>query len=104
MKKTLSIILVSIMLLCMIPVFGIFADEAADVTTIATAEEYLAFVASVNSGTFTGKQVEVTADIDLTDKEYVPINSLNGVVIDFKGHTLSGINYTNEAPESSDSE
>lgn len=97
MKKTLSIFLVAAMLLCMMPVFGIFAAEA-DYSTIDSADEFVAFAEAVNAGTagITGGQtITVTKDLDMTGKTYTPIKDAN-FSIDFGGHTISNLNVTIE--------
>ena len=62
MKKTLSFVLVAAMLLCMIPAFGIFADEVIE---ISTAEEFYAITKNM-AGNY-----KLVADITLKDR-YVP--------------------------------
>ena len=69
MKKTLSFVLVAAMLLCMIPAFGIFADEVIE---ISTAEEFLA-IANKLDGNY-----KLTKDITL-DNQFVGLKADGGV-------------------------
>jgi hypothetical protein len=99
MKKTLSFVLVAAMLLCMIPAFSLFAGEL-DLTTIDTPDELVALAEAANAAGRDyrrGETVKVTADLDMTGKNYTPINK--GIfTLDFQGHTLSNLNVTVENP------
>lgn len=104
MKKILSALLVGAMLICMAPFAGVFAAE--DSNSIATADAYNEFVAAINGGTYSGsKNVVITADLDFSGKSYAPIGLLpNGYTIDFGGHALKNINYTDDDGKSSSSD
>lgn len=94
MKKTLSFVLVAVLLLCMIPAFGIFAD--AEDLSIDSADELLALVKAANEGGDNwqaGKTYTVSTDIDMSGKTWVPFNKIK-FVIDFGGHTLSNVKLT----------
>ncbi|MBQ7324332.1 MAG: hypothetical protein IJW98_01165 [Clostridia bacterium] len=99
MKKTLSFVLVAAMLLCMIPAFSLFAGEL-DLTTIDTPDELVALAEAANAAGRDyrkGETIKVTADLDMTGKNYTPINK--GIfTLDFDGHTLSNLNVTVENP------
>ena len=94
MKKTLSFVLVAVLLLCMIPAFGIFAD--AEDLSIDSADELLALVKAANEGGDNwqaGKTYTVSTDIDMSGKTWVPFNKIK-FAIDFGGHTLSNVKLT----------
>ena len=69
MKKTLSFVLVAAMLLCMIPAFGIFADEVIE---IDSAEDFLAIVDKLDGN------YKLTKDITL-DNQFVGLKADGGV-------------------------
>ncbi len=94
MKKILSLLLMTAMLSCMIPVFGLFAAEA-DLATIDNADELIALAEKANADENyrKGETVTVTADIDMAGKAWKPIKVLN-FVLDFQGHTVSNLKVT----------
>ena len=69
MKKTLSFVLVAAMLLCMIPAFGIFADEVIE---IDSAEKFMAIVDKLDGN------YKLTKDITL-DNQFVGLKADGGV-------------------------
>ena len=84
--------LMAAMLLCMIPAMGV---SAADYTSIDSVEEWLAFAAACNDGSYTNNaDHKVTVDLDFTgiDGNLVTLKKpVNDLCIDFQGHTVSGI-------------
>ena len=79
---------------------GIKTLTAADpsVVKIGTAEEIVAFAASVNGGTdYSGKTIKLTTDIDLTDVEWVPIGTSEhpfSGIFDGNNKTITGLSNT----------
>ncbi|MGM9647878.1 MAG: hypothetical protein ACI3YH_07095 [Eubacteriales bacterium] len=95
MKKFLSILLTAAMLLCMIPAFSLFAAES-DLTTIDSADEFVAFAEAANAAgrDYRAKEtVKVTADLDMSGKSFAPIKE-SLFVLDFQGHTVKNLNVT----------
>ncbi len=97
MKKLFSLVLVAAMLLCMAPAFSLFAEETPDYTSIDSVEEYLAFVAAVNDGSYVSQaNHKVNVDLDFTgiDGNLVTIQnkaSIYDMALDFQGHTVSNL-------------
>ena len=93
-KKCLSWLLALVMILSVIPVAVLAAP--ADLS-ISSAKELLAFSEKVNGGEdFSGKTVELTADIDLGGEgsEWTPIGSSSSVfagTFDGNNHVISGL-------------
>jgi len=88
MKKTLTIMLAVLLMICMVPTFSAFAANE-DFETIDTPEEFDAFTKAVNAGTYTPTGVvTITADLDMRNiTDFQPINSLN-FDLDFQDHTI----------------
>ena len=93
-KKCLSWLLALVMILSVIPVAVLAAP--ADLS-ISSAKELLAFSEKVNGGEdFSGKTVELTADIDLGGEgsEWTPIGSASSAfagTFDGNNHVISGL-------------
>lgn len=76
-------------------------EDPADIITIATKEELIAFQKAVNEegNSYSGKTIKLTADIDLANMDWEPIGQTggNGVVAYFQGvfdgqnHTISNL-------------
>ena len=66
----------------------VYAEVVRDVYTIGTAEELLAFAADVAN---VNKDVELTADIDMTGKEWTTINGYSKT-FDGKNFKIKGLN------------
>ena len=92
MKKLLSTLLMAAMLLCMIPALGV---SAADYTSIDSVEEWLAFAAACNDGSYTNNaDHKVTVDLDFTGvnaEDVVIKKQVGDLALNFQGHTVSGI-------------
>ena len=88
MKKTLTIMLAVLLMICMVPTFSAFAANE-DFETIDTPEEFDAFTKAVNAGTYTPTGVvTITADLDMRNiTDFQPINNLN-FDLDFQDHTI----------------
>ena len=75
------------------------------VITITTAEELAAFAAAVNAGTsYSGKTVQLAADINLANKPWTPIGACDGPAyfqgtFDGQGHTIYGLNVDKSADD-----
>ncbi len=97
MKKTLSIVLAAILLICMVPAFTIFAEEEFDFTTIDTPEEFDAFTKAVNAGTYVPTEpVKFTANLDMKDiTDFEPIKELR-VDLDFRNYTIYNLVVTTD--------
>lgn len=81
MKKTLSFVLVAAMLLCMIPAFSVFADDAVE---ISTAEDFLAIEDNL------GGNYKLTADITVTEGlSYKEEDKKFTGTFDGDGHTVT---------------
>ena len=66
-------------------------DETNKVITIASAEELALFAKQVNAGTsYKDYTVEITADIDLGENKWIPIEKWNGT-FDGNGHTIKNL-------------
>lgn len=89
MKKTLTIMLAVLLMICMVPAFNAFAANE-DFQTIDTPEEFDAFTKAVNAGTYTPSGVvTITADLDMRNiTDFQPINNLTGFDLDFQNHTI----------------
>ena len=89
MKKTLTIMLAVLLMICMVPTFSAFAANE-DFETIDTPEEFDAFTKAVNAGTYTPYGVvTITADLDMRNiTDFQPINELTGFDLDFQNHTI----------------
>ncbi len=72
------------------------------VVNIATADQLLAYVASVNTDLEAGKGqvVSINADIDMSGKAWTPINRFIGT-IEGNGHTIKNLSYTAPVDSSS---
>ena len=90
-NKRLSLTLISLLLLGQ----GVWADNI----TVSTAEQLMAIATNVNNGTmtYTGDVITLTADIDLSGKNWVPIGNdwdsgkrFQGT-FDGGGHTISNL-------------
>lgn len=92
MKKILSLILVSSMLLCMMPAFGSFAD--AGVVQIATADDLVEFANAAASNNAVNGQL--TADIDMKGVAWTPIATYSGT-LDGNGKTISNLSVSVDA-------
>lgn len=89
MKKTLTIMLAVLLMICTVPTFSAFAANE-DFETIDTPEEFDAFTKAVNAGTYTPSGVvTITADLDMRNiTDFQPINNLTGFDLDFQNHTI----------------
>ena len=88
------------------------AVESSDTIEIGTAEELVAFAKSVTDGSkggYAGQTVVLTADIDCTDVEWMPIGTMNlddmsdyscmfQGVFDGQGHTISNVTFDSDYP------
>ena len=106
MKKIISLFTTLCIVFSMLGTFTVFAEEtAADIAEISTLAELEAFRDDVNNGnTYEGKTVNLTADIDMSDKYGADINGeeiswspigtkeqpFNGVFYG-RGHIISGL-------------
>ena len=108
MKKTVSLalsILLTLSTLLAIP-FGTLTASAADVKGwadsangvyyIATPEDLLAFKNDDTVAKDKNAKVYLTADIDMTDVSWYPVNTIN-CLFDGNGHTIKGLSYTHTA-------
>ena len=88
MRKTLCILLS--VLICVPMLCGLVSAEA-EVLTIATAEDFLAFAENCRLDSYSqGLTVKLTADIDLTGKDFQGIPIFYGS-FDGGGHKITGI-------------
>ena len=105
MKKTVSLALsvfLTLSTLLVIP-FGTLTASAADVKGwadsadgvyyIATPEDLLAFKNDGVVAKDKNAKVYLTADIDMTDVSWYPVNTIN-CLFDGNGHTIKGLSYT----------
>ncbi len=79
---------------------GAAQENIGNLISINTAEELIAFADDVNAGNeYNGKTIMLTSDIDLENKLFTPIASLNGAkfdgVFDGNGKTISNLNVAN---------
>ncbi|MGM9681359.1 MAG: LPXTG cell wall anchor domain-containing protein [Eubacteriales bacterium] len=98
MKKLLSIALAGAIALSalILGTVSVAAEGTTPDKTIATVDEYIAFVNEANEqgeGYMLGKTVAITADLDFTGKT-VPAIQKGKFVLDGSGKTLSNINTT----------
>lgn len=74
-------------------------DTVNKVVTIASAEELALFAKEVSSTTnYSGYTVEITSDIDLGGKRWIPINGsgrMNGIIFNGNNHTISNLTVRN---------
>ena len=78
MKKRLLAAALCVVLMFMLLPAGVMAG-GADVLEISTPEELLAFAEDVNSGSYNGLTdavVELTADIDMSGYDWVPMGDI----------------------------
>jgi len=102
MKKTLSIILAVLLMLCTVPAFCVFAAED-EFATIDSPEEFAAFTKALNDGSYAPSGIPtilVTTDLDMRNiTDFQPINKLELVDIDFQGHTIYNLVATASSTE-----
>lgn len=74
-------------------------DTVNKVVTIDSAEELALFAKEVSSTTnYSGYTVEITSDIDLGGKRWIPINGsgrMNGIIFNGNDHTISNLTVRN---------
>ena len=112
-RSILSVLLAALLLVTSTPLTPAFADGGAvspqsesaersfaggtgtadDPYQIATADDLLEFAKLVNDDGETTANAILTADIDLSDKSWIPIGSINQYrgTFDGDGHTISGL-------------
>lgn len=95
MKKTLVVLSLVFILVAALTV-SVFALTPNDdgVYEIGSADDLIAFQQLV-AGTPDRYQAKLTADIDMTDKEWTPFGSV-AMIFDGQGHTIKGLSRTYE--------
>ena len=107
-KKFLTILLTVCLVMAMIPMTVLAADEKeADKTVITSVEELLQFAQAVNTGEYDKKTdaiVVLDADLDLTGAEWTPIGSVEDAEGNIEhyfsgkfygnGHTVSNLDFS----------
>lgn len=90
-SKILSIVMALLMALSTMTLLPV-AASAEGVVTVGTADELLAVVTEINNDAnkFSGKTVQLTADIDLTGKTWVQIKEFQGT-LDGNGYSIKNL-------------
>jgi len=101
-KRLLAAALCVVLMFMLLPA-GVMAG-GADVLEISTPEELLAFAEDVNSGSYNGLTdavVELTADIDMSGYDWVPMGDMDNCwfsgTFEGNGHTVSNLSITEGA-------
>ena len=101
-KRLLAAALCVVLMFMLLPA-GVMAG-GADVLEISTPEELLAFAEDVNSGSYNGLTdavVELTADIDMSGYDWVPMGDMDkrwfSGTFEGNGHTVSNLSITEGA-------
>ena len=99
-KRLLAVILCLVLIFMLFPA-SVMADGGTDVVEISTPEELLAFAEDVNSGVYNERPeavVELTADIDMSGYDWVPMGDMDNCwfsgTFEGNGYTVSNLSIT----------
>ena len=89
MKQLISVILTLSMLFTLVLPLCFSASAEGDVAEIGTAAELIAF--GKNLGSYSGKTVKLTADIDMSGQMWSPTGTAFAGTLDGNGHKISNL-------------
>ena len=89
MKRLISVILTICMLFTLALPLCFTAGAEGDVVEIGTTAELIAF--GKNFGSYSGKTVKLTADIDMSGQEWSPTGTAFAGTLDGNGHKISNL-------------
>ena len=95
MKRLISVILTICMLFALALPLCFTAGAEGDVVEIGTAAELISF--GKNFGSYSGKTVKLTADIDMSGQTWSPTGTAFAGTLDGNGHKISNLTSTNSA-------